>query len=529
MMITSRRALVRGALAVSCVCATAGCTSTPQTADGGYVCPPCGCALDGHEFAAPGRCPACGMALVPKDGSARRFSGSVLRADFNALYEGLRHAHFNLYAQTPRTEMDLAFRRMLASLNRPLTSFEASAHFQRFTAIGRVAHARVDFLHEAFGAFRAGGGKAFPLTVRIDAGRLRVAQNLSGLAMIESGDVIETIDGDATGDLLRRLGRNISADNDYLAGALIEPQFGALLWLERGEAETFRLRVRKSNGRSERAIIRALTRTEMRANAAAGPDTLQIDPGERVAHMAPEGVAYLRPGVFLNLAENGDPYDARAFHTFIDDAFAQFMAAGATRLLIDLRDNPGGDNSFSDYMVAWFATRPFRFCSQFRVRVSLQAIAANAARLATEPPNGLSHRFALAYAGAASGDIIHFDVPETPPRDGARFAGRVGVLVNRRSYSNSVAIAALVQDYGFGTILGEPTADLATTYGSMERFTLPGTGIAVGFPKAHIIRPNGDERVRGVTPDIAIRTPIFETASDPVLQGALTVLPPQAA
>lgn len=31
-----------------------------------FVCPPCGCRMDGREFAAPGICPACAMTLVPK-------------------------------------------------------------------------------------------------------------------------------------------------------------------------------------------------------------------------------------------------------------------------------------------------------------------------------------------------------------------------------------------------------------------------------------------------------------------------------
>ena len=31
-----------------------------------YVCPPCGCAADGKEFAEPGTCPECGMPLVEK-------------------------------------------------------------------------------------------------------------------------------------------------------------------------------------------------------------------------------------------------------------------------------------------------------------------------------------------------------------------------------------------------------------------------------------------------------------------------------
>ena len=79
----------------------------------------------------------------------------------------------------------------------------------------------------------------------------------------------------------------------------------------------------------------------------------------------------------------------------------------------------------------------------------------------------------------------------------------------------------MIQDYGFGTIIGEKTSDMATTYGAMETFRLPNTGIVVGFPKAHIVRPSGERRSDGVTPDIAIRSPIVPTAHDAVLDRAL--------
>ena len=86
-----------------------------------------------------------------------------------------------------------------------------------------------------------------------------------------------------------------------------------------------------------------------------------------------------------------------------------------------------------------------------------------------------------------------------------------------------MAVAATIQDYHFGLVIGEPTADMATAYGAMEQFTLPATGIVVGFPKARIVRPNGDPRSRGVTPDIAIPFPVVETSKDEVLQRASAI------
>lgn len=78
-------------------------------------------------------------------------------------------------------------------------------------------------------------------------------------------------------------------------------------------------------------------------------------------------------------------------------------------------------------------------------------------------------------------------------------------------------------DYGLGTILGEETTDLATTYGAMESFDLPRTGIPVGYAKALLIRPNGNREARGVVPDIPIATPVV-LKHDVVLERALAAI-----
>lgn len=97
------------------------------------------------------------------------------------------------------------------------------------------------------------------------------------------------------------------------------------------------------------------------------------------------------------------------------------------------------------------------------------------------------------------------------------------VLVNRHSYSNAVLVAATIQDFGFGKILSEETADLASTYGALEKFTLPNTGPEVSIPKARILRPNGNAAARVVIPDVAIATPLVTGEQDIVLQQALAI------
>ena len=465
------------------------------------------------------------------DGTAKTepvISAADLRADFAALYDGLKSAHYDLYAHQSKDEYDALFKKTTAALEAPLTLFEAQVAFQQFVAFGNVAHARIDLPRDGYDAFRNRGGRVFPIYPRIVEGRFYVGESYAANGAVAAGDEVLTINGSPAQDWIARASRYVSADTPYMAHSLLEFRFPFLVWLALGEVGDFALEVRSPAARP-RAIRIAGASLEDENAAAPEARGFVLDGDARAARMLDADIAYLKPGPFFNAYSFDDPaamWDNRAFIAFIDDAFESFIAAGATRLLIDLRDNAGGDNSFSDPMVAWIADRPFRFISSFRVKSSPQAEAANAARIeaAGGAAAGPSAMFAEQYAKTPYGEVFTIDLPETPPRAGRRFDGDVYVLINRHSYSNAVNVAAIIQDYGFGRIMGEKTSDLATTYGAMETFRLPRTGIEVGFPKAHLIRPSGDEKTDGVTPDIAIPSPIGQAPEDDVLNAAVEMM-----
>lgn len=455
----------------------------------------------------------------------------ALRTDFDALYAGLQAAHYDLYARRDKRDYDALFASMRAGIDQPLTPQQARVLFQRFVAYGNVAHARIEPPGEAWEAFRSAGGKAFPLTLRVDGNAVRVSGGAGGLDGIAVGDRVESIDDEPALQWLRRMRALVSADNDYMAWAQVETLLPLLAWLELGEVERYEVIVAKSDGRRTTVVVPALDRAGFETASKAAPPRFELDWNTRQARMLDHGIAYLRPGPFYdNRPEATHPWDPADFQRFIDTAFRDFVDRRATRLLIDLRANPGGDNSFSDRMVAWFADRPFRFSSSFRIKVSDAAVAANRKRLDAQggDRDTVSAQLAAAYAGQPPGSIVPYDVPEVSPRPAPRFEGVVYVLVDRHTYSNAVLVAAIVQDYGFGTVLGEETSDLASTYGAMETFTLPRTGIEVGFPKARILRPSGDPQPRGVVPDVAIDAPPPGSTRDLVLERAMTLIAKEA-
>ena len=469
--------------------------------------------------------PALGAAqpAAPAAAAAALHSAEQIRADLAHMYDVLKRAHFNLFENVPREEYDRLFDQMMAEVVVPETAAQAARRFQRFAAFGRIAHARVDAAMEEFTRYRAAGGRYFPVSLRYRGRRAFVLENRSGTADLPEGAEILTLDGQPIGTWYDRVTHYVSADTDYLAGALLEFYFPRLLWYETGFRPAFHLTYR-ADGVVRSAVVPARTREEQMA--VERPGRLQLDLEGRHARMLEPGVAYLRPGPFYNnVADATDMYDVRAFHAFIDRSMTDFIRQGAQALIVDVRDNPGGDNSFSDHLLAWFADRPFQFASDFQIRVSAETTASNAARLqaAVDQGNTATRRMAALYERSTPGQIVRFAIDRGRPRQGQRFRGRVYLLVDRHSYSNAAIVAAMVQDYGFGTVAGEETADLGTTLGAMESFSLPNTGIVVGYPKARIVRPNGNTARRGVVPDLLIESPIAPDASDPVLQQVVSL------
>ncbi len=452
----------------------------------------------------------------------------VIRADFEALYTQLQEAHYDLFAHRSKAEYDHLYREQLAAFRGDMGRRAVVVAFQKFVAFGGFGHARIDEPLGLFAAHLRAGGAAVPLDVRVDRGRVYLTRPAERSGALAPGDELLAIAGRPIAGWLTRLGAHVSAETPYMAWALMELDsfFSALLWLELGAVDSLQVTARKPDGRTVEARVPALTAAQSAELTARSAEPLDLS--TREVRILADGVAYLRPGPFYNVEATQGPepsYEDTAYRRFLDAAFAEILASGARDLLIDLRNNPGGDNSFSDPMIAWFATRPFRFASRFTLKASA-ATKANYARLqAGGAPIGETLAAMIAAEAAhANGERYPFEIALAAPRADRRFTGKVYVLVNRRSFSTAAAVAATVQDYGFAEVIGEETADVPTGHGAAQFFDLPGLGVTVTYPKSHFVRPSGAEGLRGVVPDHPIPAARFFDPGDAALADAVAIV-----
>jgi hypothetical protein len=443
------------------------------------------------------------------------FPAEVIREDFKHLYETLRAAHFDLYAYRSREAYEDFYEEILASIDAPMNRAEVVRLFTPFVSFGQIGHARIDFPVQDYIEYALAGGTLLPLDIRVEDGRTFITHNYSGVPALAPETELVSINGRDAADWVERIGRLVSAERPYMTHAQLESMFPRLVWLEAGAFEVFDVTVRQGDGDETTITVDAVPVISVEEQKGSR-EALQHS---RKAEMLADGIAYLRPGPFYATAE-GETLET--FEAYIDAAFRGFVASGAQDLVIDLRHNPGGDNSFSDPMIAWIADKPFRFASKFVVKASARTREVLRG-LAEQYPGGISAQMLEAMKQHEDGDTFAFEIPQVQPRD-STFSGRTWVLVNRHSYSNATSAAAIIQDYGFGTLLGEETSDLPTSYASSAQFTLPETGIVVTYPKAYFVRPSGDEALRGVVPDHALDFPVVPAEEDVVLRDALRLV-----
>jgi hypothetical protein len=188
------------------------------------------------------------MAPIAEAAEAK-FTRAQYQAELATLYTHLKAGAFDLNAYVSKAELDRFYAQLRAERGpQTLTRFEIEVRLQRLAAAAHQGHARVLGISADWSAYQKGGGRAFPLTIRIVGARVYVASNLSGVAGVRPGDEILSLDGVPMAVWLRRTARDVSAESPYMAGSILEYDFPEYLWIEAGERPSFRLTLRSQGG-----------------------------------------------------------------------------------------------------------------------------------------------------------------------------------------------------------------------------------------------------------------------------------------
>ncbi|MFD2891023.1 S41 family peptidase [Flavobacterium chuncheonense] len=437
--------------------------------------------------------------------SENKFGKNTIIEDLEYLNNSLKDAHYNLYAYTSEKDFSRNFEKIKKSISKDsVTLLQATTLFQKVISVVNNGHTEIDFPGASYSAYAYNGGTIFPIEIAFENNKNFIRKNFSDNSSIKVGAEIISINGVLIKDVLEEIYPQVSAERTYFKNAKIEMySFPRLYWQVFGKQDDFEIEI-ISNGTVQKHSIKAVRLIEdyeMKRT-----DVLNA----KMELKFIDKCAYINPGNFSG--------DEEKYHQFIDSAFVEIKKSKRKNLIIDLRNNAGGNDSFSDYLVSYFADKPFKWNSEFTLKTS-QFLKEH-----TRKHHDTTNTYFQKILSHKNGEIYNYEFDEYPPQPKQRrFNGEVYVLVNRQSHSQSAVTASQIQDYKFGTIVGEETGDFPTLYASQFHYTLPHTGIVVKVSKGQIVRVNGSRKPEGVIPDIVIKDHLLDE-EDEILNGLVKKL-----
>jgi C-terminal processing protease CtpA/Prc len=221
------------------------------------------------------------------------------------------------------------------------------------------------------------------------------------------------------------------------------------------------------------------------------------------------------------------------FEKAVDQMFTLVASDRPRMLIIDVRENGGGEDSAANALLRHLTEKRFRLLTSIQLKRSKEtrAFISSMIRIPFRWM-GLPYlddelrRYYTGRVGTLS-EPIERSLDERP-RAEPFFDGPVCVLTGLYTYSAGVEFAEAVKTFGLATIVGEETGGQPNSFGNAFPFSLPRSQLSVSIATARGVRANGDlADFRPVTPDIVVRTTAADMRRgfDPVLERAKSCAP----
>ena len=404
-----------------------------------------------------------------------------MHEDINAFHNGVKARHPDLNRYADQLVLEQAVADLKQQVKKPMNRTE----FYRI--VGQLSHQFNDghsFLiwpHQEYLALQEQGHKPFPIGIEINGEGVFIKHTYQfDGETIKAGHRLKSINGQDINDLVAFAQRFVGGETRQLREQLVAERFGLILWSVFNQIDDFTVVLEDR----EREFAVSITAEQDWQTAEEGRDA------DFYFEETQPGVGFLYLGHF--------DVDPEWFEGFIDESFAEAKALGVQTLIIDVRDNPGGNTDTAAYLASYIADEPFRLVSELKEKLN-------------EDNRGLFN-----YKGEP-GDLLLEEWEDyiDPQQGPLRFEGDVYLLIGEITYSSAIVLATTVKDYNMAILVGQQTGGFANQTAQGNLFNLPNSELRAYVPTRLLLRPSGDTAVHGVIPDV-VTTPTRQNLIDGV-------------
>jgi C-terminal processing protease CtpA/Prc len=316
-----------------------------------------------------------------------------------------------------------------------------------------------------------------PLKLFFHNKRGYVINNYTPYEQLRVGTEILAINGTSISSLLQRLETCIPTDGNNFSAKreVLNEFFNQLISSSDGFPHSYEISFQSSETDSIQEMIISSIKSQLYFDAQPKSDSLlqfEIDSARNTA--------------FITIKSFGFYDRVEEFKTFVDNSFSQIRQAKIDHVILDLRNNSGGDPFCSSYLMTYLAKEPVPYFSK-----SYQTYTA----LAKPLPLSINH-----------------------------FSGKLYTLINGICFSSTAHLCALLKYHHIGEFIGTETGGTYICNDNSQIFRLINTGILVRTARSTFaVAVEGLPRFKGILPDYTIGRSLRDmlASDDPIKEFAI--------
>ncbi len=451
-----------------------------------------------------------------------RLSPAQLAEDFRIARSALEEGHSGIYRYTSKSELDHEFDDAAKKLDHPMDCYEFYRLLATTIAAVKCGHTSVslpkpiqDELSTTF--------PILPLYMKVIDGKAYVLRDMSLTGGKLTGLELLSVNGVRASKIVDTLIDATPADGDVETSR----EYRISGWrLAMGLARMFQMTspyhvaLRAEGSRLEyRAKLEGETLPHLTAMLAARyPQDAEVEHNGDLEFLDGGAVARMTIRGFYGFADDGNKVDMA---TFINASFDAIRARGSTALVLDLRNNGGGEDELGKLLLSYLVDRPFDYYDDLVINKLTFDFSRYTAEKPDIPESAVERR--------ADGHFHMIGHPnwgtQKPSTPG--FSGKVVILINGGSFSTTSEFLSQVDFRHRATFVGEESggAFYGNTSGFVPTVVLPNSKLQVRVPlMTYYLAVKGPhDAARGTIPDYEVQPTIDDLVEgkDRAMQTAL--------
>lgn len=423
---------------------------------------------------------------IQTDGLVTMYSVEELHQDLEYLHTSLIKYHPNLFTYQSKESFEKGFQTVREEINKPLTENEFYRLVKPLVSAIKCGHTELYF-SDKYQSHHI--PNSYPIDVFVRENEIFVRQ--SNTAQLPVGSKIVSINQIAASDIINKLKVYISSDGTH--------QNGREYWLSRNFFKLFEEILAESpalqvvyeyNQTQKKVRLQPSTQQYDQHNLYEPLLSLQYDPNSEVK------TATLDISSFDKRMLKQTGYN---YNKFLKKVFEKIQEKDVDKLIIDLRDNYGGNDINAIELYSYISDKPFKFYEKLSLKKGSKRFLKFPYKLFF-PLKKDTETQMMVYNG-------HKGLKFLSPKKTA-YTGELEVLINGGTMSAATHFAAKCDNSGRAVLAGS-TSGGAYTH-SNSGFTIyrktPNTGLQLFIPaiKYDLFLPNKIQEESGIQPDIII-------------------------